>query len=115
MKRPVNNRKPRATRKKTESKTADPGAKGKKEDLRNKERAPKDKLRNLNEEKADIIDDYRKEVEIVYDSMIFDKEAFEAEHAGKRGVRPNWHYLEIALNILENLYIEYYSDTSYNK
>ena len=47
--------------------------------------------------------------------MIFDKEAFEAEYAGKRGVRPNWHYLEIALDNLENLYIEYYSETSYNR
>ena len=47
--------------------------------------------------------------------MIFDKEAFEAEHAGKRGVRPNQHYLEIALDNLENLYIGYYTHTKKEK
>ena len=46
-------------------------------------------------------------VKIVYDSKIFDQKAFEAEFEGKRGVKPNWDYLEIALDNLENLWIEH--------
>ena len=46
-------------------------------------------------------------VKIVYDTKIFDQEAFEAEFGGKRGVKPNWDYLEIALDKLENLWIDH--------
>ena len=110
VKKPVNSRKkPRASSMKTENKAAAPRAKNEKKELRKWERAHKDHLRKLHEKTAKKIDDFRKEVKIVYDSMIFDEEAFKAEYAGKRGVRRNQNYLEIALDNLENLYIIYYT------
>ena len=90
VKKPVNSRKnPRASSKKTEKKAAAPKAKKESKELRKKARAPIGHLRTLDPKRANEIDYYRKMVKIVYDSMIFDQEAFEAEHKGKRGVKRN--------------------------
>ena len=106
-KKPIKSLKPRATSKKTEKKAAAPKAKKESKELRKKARAPIGHLRTLDPKRANEIDYYRKMVKIVYDSMIFDQEAFEAEHKGKRGAKPNWDYLEIALDNLENLWIDH--------
>ena len=41
------------------------------------------------------------------DQLIFEKDALDAERTVKRGVKPNEEYLTIAVDNLENLFIEY--------